>query len=209
MQEAVSRSRYLVRRLEPSDSASFFGAVRASLPGLVDAMPWCRLDYAIEDAEAWIRFTQSCWENRSEFPLGVFEAETGQVIGGVGVNQINHAHRIGNIGYWVSTPHHGRGIARFAAREAAMLGFGELGLARLEELHPHGDGRGLHRTAGVHVERHLGAGVTAAAGKDEGERQRERPCQPTPRCRQTPWQASRRACPGISRRWGCWRPISR
>lgn len=132
MQEAVSRSRYLVRRLEPSDSASFFGAVRASLPGLVDAMPWCRLDYAIEDAEAWIRFTQSCWENRSEFPLGVFEAETGQVIGGVGVNQINHAHRIGNIGYWVSTPHHGRGIARFAAREAAMLGFGELGLARLE-----------------------------------------------------------------------------
>lgn len=132
MQEETSRSRYLVRRLEPSDAESLFAAVRASLPGLVDWMPWCKLDYAIEDAEAWIRFTQACWENRSEFPLGVFEADTGQVVGGVGINQINRAHRIGNIGYWVSTPHQGRGVARFAAREAAMLGFGELGLARLE-----------------------------------------------------------------------------
>ena len=62
MQEETSRSRYLVRRLEPSDAESLFAAVRASLPGLVDWMPWCKLDYAIEDAEAWIRFTQACWE---------------------------------------------------------------------------------------------------------------------------------------------------
>lgn len=109
-----------------------FVGVRASLPELAEWMPWCTLDYAIADAEAWIRFTQACWEDRSEFPLGVFEVESGQVVGGTGINQINRAHRIGNIGYWVSSPHQGRGVARFAARQAAMLGFGELGLARLE-----------------------------------------------------------------------------
>lgn len=49
MQQVASRSRYLVRRLELSDIESFFGAVRASLPGLVDSMPWCTLDYAIEE----------------------------------------------------------------------------------------------------------------------------------------------------------------
>ena len=126
-------SKYLVRRLEPSDAPSMFAAVSASLAELVYWMPWCRQNYALEDAEAWIQFTQMAWSRKSEFPLGVFEASTGFVVGGTGVNQINKANRIGNVGYWVSTTSHvGRGVARFAAKQAAALGFGELGLTRLE-----------------------------------------------------------------------------
>lgn len=123
---------YLVRRFVPSDAPSMWAAVRASLPGLAHWMPWCTPDYALEDAEAWIRFTQKAWAEQREFPLGIFHAATGAVVGGTGINQINRVHRIGNIGYWVSTPHTGRGVARFAARQAALLGFGELGLTRLE-----------------------------------------------------------------------------
>jgi RimJ/RimL family protein N-acetyltransferase len=125
-------SEYLVRRLELSDAPSMFTSVRASLAELVYWMPWCKEDYAIEDAESWIRYTQEAWSKRSEFPLGIFEVSTGFVVGGTGVNQINRANRIGNVGYWVSTPHTGRGVARFAAKRAAMLGFGELCLTRLE-----------------------------------------------------------------------------
>lgn len=125
-------SEYLVRRLELSDAPSMFISVRASLAELVYWMPWCKEDYAIEDAESWIRYTQEAWSKRSEFPLGIFEASTGFMVGGTGVNQINRANRIGNVGYWVSTPHTGRRVARFAAKRAAMLGFGELGLTRLE-----------------------------------------------------------------------------
>lgn len=86
----------------------------------------------IEDAKTWIQHTEEAWSNRSEFPLGIFEASTGFVVGGTGVNQINKAYRIGNLGYWVSTPHTGQGVARFAAKRAALLGFEELGLTRLE-----------------------------------------------------------------------------
>jgi ribosomal-protein-serine acetyltransferase len=125
-------SEYLVRRLEPADAPSMFAAVKASLPELAYWMPWCTEDYAIKDAESWIQFTQEAWSKRTEFPLGIFEARTGCVVGGTGVNHINSAYRIGNIGYWVSTPHVGRGVARFAARQAALLGFGKLGLTRLE-----------------------------------------------------------------------------
>ena len=39
---------------------------------------------------------------------------------------------MGNIGYWVGTPYVGRGVAQFAAKQAAYLGFNELGLSRLE-----------------------------------------------------------------------------
>ena len=125
-------SNYLVRRFEPADAHSMLAAVQASLAELVYWMPWCKEDYALEDAQNWIRYTEEVWSRRSEFPLGIFEAGTGVVVGGTGINQINKAHRIGNIGYWVSTTHTGRGVARFAAKQAAMLGFGELGLTRLE-----------------------------------------------------------------------------
>jgi len=123
---------YAVRRFEPADAPSLFAAVQASLVELVYWMPWCKENYALEDAQNWIRYTEEAWSNRSDFPLGIFEASTGSVVGGTGINQINKAYRIGNIGYWVSTPHTGRGVARFAAKQAATLGFKELGLTRLE-----------------------------------------------------------------------------
>lgn len=123
---------YIVRRFEPADAPSMLAAVRASLPDLAYWMPWCRQDYALDDAVAWIRFTQEAWSQGREFPLGIIEARSGAVVGGTGINHINQANRIGNLGYWVSTPHTGRGVARFAARQAIMLGFGTLGLTRLE-----------------------------------------------------------------------------
>jgi RimJ/RimL family protein N-acetyltransferase len=125
-------SEYFVRRFEPADAPSMLAAVKSSLQELVYWMPWCKEDYALEDAQSWIRFTEEAWSKRSEFPLGIFEASTGSVVGGTGINQINKTYRIGNIGYWVSTLHTGRGVARFAAKQAAVLGFEEIGLTRLE-----------------------------------------------------------------------------
>jgi len=43
-------SAYVVRRFQSGDAASFLSAVRASLPALAHEMPWCRDDYALEDA---------------------------------------------------------------------------------------------------------------------------------------------------------------
>ena len=123
---------YFIRRFEPDDAASFVAAVHASLPGLAESMPWCKPDYALADAVAWIAFTQQAWAGGTEFPLGIFERASGCVVGGVGINQINKAHSICNLGYWVSTPHSKRGVARFAARAAARLAVGDLGLSRVE-----------------------------------------------------------------------------
>jgi ribosomal-protein-serine acetyltransferase len=125
-------NRYHVRPFEPADAPSLFAAVRASLPELAQWMPWCTPDYSQEQADAWVAFTRQAWADRTEFPLAVVECASGAVAGGTGINQIGWTHRIGNIGYWVSTPHRGRGVARFAAKRAAAFGFGELGLTRLE-----------------------------------------------------------------------------
>jgi ribosomal-protein-serine acetyltransferase len=128
----VFDSHYHVRPFEPTDTASLFAAVRASLPELAEWMPWCTPDYSESQSIAWVAFAQQAWADRTEFPLAIVDRATGAVVGGTGINQIGWAHRVGNIGYWVSTAHRGRGVARFAAQQAALLGFGELGLTRLE-----------------------------------------------------------------------------
>ena len=124
--------KYFVRRLQPADAPSFYEAVRASIDELTYWMPWCSKDYSLADAEAWMQTTSDMWAAGVEYPLGIFDATTGQVVGGTGVNHINRAYRIGNIGYWVSSTRTGEGIARFAAHQSAVLGFRELGLTRLE-----------------------------------------------------------------------------
>ena len=123
---------YIVRRFAASDADSFFDAVRDSIDELAYWLPWCKPDYSIREARAWMEFASEAWESGREYPLGVFEAASGKVVGGTGVNHINKAYRTGNIGYWVSSRYTGKGIARFAACKSAVLGFEELGLTRLE-----------------------------------------------------------------------------
>ncbi len=121
-----------VRPFRLSDAPSFLAAVRGSVQELAYWMPWCTSSYGMGDAEAWMRFCEEAWREGAEFPLGIFNASSGEVVGGTGINQINRTHRVGNIGYWVSTPYLGRGVATEAARRSAMLGFEKLGFGRLE-----------------------------------------------------------------------------
>ncbi|KZC42120.1 GCN5 family acetyltransferase [Rhodanobacter sp. FW510-R12] len=121
----------VVRPLAPGDAEPLYRAVRSSLESLSYWLPWCRHNYALADAIAWVEHGVACWAAGSEFPLGVFDA-AGALIGGTGVNHVNRAHGVGNLGYWVCDAARNRGVATLAARAAARLGFDVLGLTRLE-----------------------------------------------------------------------------
>lgn len=121
----------VVRPLAPADAEPLYRAVRSSLESLSYWLPWCRHNYALTDATAWVEHSLACWAAGSEFPLGVFDA-AGALIGGTGVSRIDRAHGVGNLGYWVCDGARNRGMATRAARAAARLGFGALGLTRLE-----------------------------------------------------------------------------
>jgi RimJ/RimL family protein N-acetyltransferase len=122
----------LVRPFTHDDSESFYQAVRDSVTELSYWMPWCKPNYSLQDAVGWISYCERAWEEKTEFPLGVFEISSGRLVGGTGINQINRTYHIGNVGYWVATPFTGRGIARTAAWMAASIGFNDLEFTRLE-----------------------------------------------------------------------------
>ena len=121
----------LVRPLAMDDAASLHRAVRESVESLSYWFPRCHAGYSLADATQWIEHGLASWENRTEFPLGVFDAD-GEVIGSTGINHIDRVHNLGNLGYWVRDAARSRGVATTAARAAALLGFNVVGLTRLE-----------------------------------------------------------------------------
>lgn len=121
----------LVRPLAMDDITSLHRAVRSSVDSLSCWLPWCRDDYSLADATDWVRYAIASWEDGSAFPLGVFDRDD-EVIGGAGISDLDRTDGVGNIGYWTCESARNRGIATTAARASALLGFGKLGLVRLE-----------------------------------------------------------------------------
>lgn len=104
----------------------------ASTTELSRWLPWCRPDYARADAAAWIAHASQGWRSGNDFPLGIFDANSGAAIGGTGISRIDRHNRSGNLGYWTATPRCGQGVARAAARLALDIAFRELNLHRIE-----------------------------------------------------------------------------
>ncbi len=129
-----SSSKIMVRPFTLADTESFFAAVRESVESLSYWLPWCTPDYSQDEAAARMAFCERVWQERSEFPLGIFATSSGKVMGATGINKIRPEHRMGNLGYWVGDPYRSQGVACEAARMAADIGFVDLGFTRLEIL---------------------------------------------------------------------------
>ena len=72
------------------------------------------------------------YERGGMLPLAILDAG-GAVCGRINLNSIvRGASQSASVGYWVSESHIGRGLASAAVADAIGVGFGELGLHRLE-----------------------------------------------------------------------------
>jgi len=122
----------LIRPYRSVDIDAVYEAIRESTPELSPWLSWCHPDLKREDTASFILSCDEAWQNGQEFGFGIFERASGNFLGGIGLNQFNHLHRIGNLGYWVRTSCTGRGVASMAARRVAQYGFTDLGLERIE-----------------------------------------------------------------------------
>lgn len=126
----------LLRPWAPDDARPLCLAVRESLESLSAWFPWAHAGYAIEETHAWIEHCMRQWASGQEYPFGVFARASGDVLGGVGINQIDTRHRSGNLGYWVRASRRGSGVAATASRLVACFAFETLRLVRLEIVVP-------------------------------------------------------------------------
>lgn len=133
MEAELTDGRILIRPLRADDVDAVYEAVRESINEVAPWMPWCHPDYSREETSAFILSVADKGDAAGqEYGFAVVDAQTGAMLGGVGLNQINLIHRTGNLGYWVRTSRTKSGVAAAAARLMARFGFRELGLQRLE-----------------------------------------------------------------------------
>jgi ribosomal-protein-serine acetyltransferase len=122
----------LLRPWRPEDAPALIEAVHESLESVGRWLPWCHAGYDLEEARAWVAHCRDGWTADEHFAFGIFDRDSGALIGSVGLNQRNRVHRRAALGYWVRQSRQGRGIAWRAARRAARFGFQALGLVRIE-----------------------------------------------------------------------------
>ena len=112
------------------DSVQLYEAVRKSLKELKPWMSWATEEYTQLTAREYISITKARWEERTLFAFAITRDE--DIVGGCTLSSIHPIYHYCNVGYWVRTSCHGRGIAGRAARLAARFGFENVGLIRAE-----------------------------------------------------------------------------
>lgn len=111
----------VVRRYDEVDAPLLVDAVTASLPELLEWMPWAKFEPQTVDQRAeLIRTWSDEWDSKTSFTFGIFHDD--QCVGGTGFHLRGDVGEL-EIGYWVATEHTGRGIASRVSRALVDIAF--------------------------------------------------------------------------------------
>lgn len=97
------------------DAAALLAAIESGRDRLLPWMPWAASDNrTVDECAASIERMKVKCERREppadDFALGIFDAASGEPLGGTGLHRIIAEWHEGEVGYWVRPDRHGRGI---------------------------------------------------------------------------------------------------
>jgi ribosomal-protein-serine acetyltransferase len=122
----------LLRPFEDRDAPAFAAAVRESMGTVGRWMSWSHADYTEREALTWFSITHQERATGASDEFGIFETDSGEFVGGVGLNLINRAHRFCNLGYWMRESKQRQGIAARCVTLLKDYAFREVGMQRVE-----------------------------------------------------------------------------
>lgn len=120
-----------VKPIAQEHAESLFLEVCASHKSLSYWLAWCKDDYSLPDAAAWIEHSVNARREGTEYSFGVF-TQSGELIGCVGLTNCCLAEGTAELGYWIGERFRGRGYAQSAARHALSFGFKQARLASVD-----------------------------------------------------------------------------
>jgi RimJ/RimL family protein N-acetyltransferase len=138
----------VLQKLETSLASLLWeAAVSSCSPAFMRFAPWCHPAYSLTDSEQFIAQSEADWEQGNAFQFAILDATTGELCGGIGLNQPNRAHGFYNLGYWVRPSRQRQGIAARATQAFAQAAFADLPAVHRLELLTLPDNIASQRTA--------------------------------------------------------------
>ncbi len=87
--------------------------------------------YKMKDANWFINDSLKKSRKGKSHEFAITLKETGELIGGTGVNRIDKKNSNANVGYWIAKEYQGKGYATEAAKKVVEFGFMKLKLMKL------------------------------------------------------------------------------
>ncbi|MEF1337006.1 GNAT family N-acetyltransferase, partial [Vibrio rotiferianus] len=122
----------LALRLIPSEEAHILQRILAESPSLHHWLDWCNQDITLKEAQDFLLATRLNWVKTEAFGFGVYERESGNLVGMAAVNELYHTFNMASIGYWVADRYQRKGYAQESIRALAEFCFAKLNLTRVE-----------------------------------------------------------------------------
>ena len=128
----LTDSRIAVRPAAIEDVPAFFAAASQSSAEVGRWLPWCHDAYTQAEAQHFIAGCLDAWAQRTRFPFLIFDVGSNELLGGIGLSNLDAANRLAQLGYWVRTAQTGRGVASAAGRLVCQFAMAQAGLTRVE-----------------------------------------------------------------------------
>lgn len=123
--------RLQLRPMVMQEARELLAAVAASRAELGRYMSWPRDLHDLEHARRFIKMGREAWLASRTVRLGVFERETGALVGNVELDGVDVRKGQGELGYWVRSDCTRRGYATEAARSMLRYAFETLKLHKV------------------------------------------------------------------------------
>ena len=120
-----------LRPWRDEDAPAVRDALHESMQSISRFMSWCHPDYDLEEARTWIARCRASWLEGKMFDFAIM-ASDGELLGAVGLNEIDDTNHRANLGYWIRDSARGRGYTALAARAIVRFGFEQVELKRIE-----------------------------------------------------------------------------
>lgn len=110
--------------------------------------------YRLKHAKEFIKKAKGWAKKKTGHHLGIELKQTGQIIGIIGLSEVDKKHNRAVIGYWLGRKHWGKGLAREALRLMLKFGFRKLRLLRIHAhvMKPNSRSAKLLKKAGFKLE---------------------------------------------------------
>ncbi|MFE8049695.1 GNAT family N-acetyltransferase [Brenneria goodwinii] len=129
---SLTTPRLLIRPCHNDDIPQLVDAVQESVETVGRWLSWCNREYDAVKCTQWVIQCKHHIQAGIAFDFGIFNQASGELVGAIGINNIQPMYQMGNIGYWVRQSAQRQGIALEAVDAIIRFGFEQLGLTRLE-----------------------------------------------------------------------------